>query len=185
MDAVGIMKEEHTYIKRMLKVLRKACLDILGGKEVDYELFTDAVDFIRNYADKYHHSKEEDVLFLKMKEEIADKDTLSAVQGMFIEHDFGRLFIYNLVKALGDVQKGNNEAKLDIIGNAIPYTDLLTRHIDKEDNALYNFGVEALSKKTVEEVNILSKAIDEKPENIKQIKKYTEMVADLEKRVGL
>ena len=185
MDAVRIMKDEHTYIKRMLKVLRKACLDILEGKEADHELFMDAVDFIRNYADKYHHSKEEDVLFQKMKEEIDDKDTLSAVQGMFIEHDFGRLFIYNLVKALGEVQRGNMEARLDIIGNAIPYTDLLTRHIDKEDNALFDFGVEALSKQTIEEVNTLSKAIDEKPENVSQIKKYTEMLADLEKRVGL
>ncbi|KUO64088.1 MAG: hemerythrin [Gracilibacter sp. BRH_c7a] len=185
MNAIQIMKEEHTYIKRMLKVLRQACLNILEGQTVDYQLFTDSVDFIRNYADKYHHSKEEDVLFKKMQEEIQDKDTLSAVQGMFIEHDFGRLFIYNLVKALDKVQAGDADAKVDIIGNAIPYTDLLTRHIDKEDNALYDFGVKALSDQIVEEVDILSKTIDDKPENIKQIQKYTNMVVDLEKRVGI
>lgn len=185
MNAIQIMKEEHIYIKRMLKVLRKACLNILEGQAVDYQLFTDSVDFIRNYADKYHHSKEEDVLFKKMQEEIRNPDTLSAVQGMFIEHDFGRLFIFNLVKALAKVQAGDAEAKVDIIGNAIPYTDLLSRHIDKEDNALYEFGVKALSPQTVEEINIMSKTIDDKPENIKQIQQYTSMVADLEQKVGL
>ncbi len=186
MDAVTIMKEEHTYIKRMLKVLRKACLDILNGKSVDFELFADAVDFIRNYADKYHHSKEEDVLFRIMKEELAEqKDTVSAVQGMFIEHDLGRLFIYNLVKALDKVRGGDNEARVDIIGNAIPYTDLLTRHIDKEDNALYDFGVKALKDETIAEVNRLSHAIDVRPDNIEQIRKYTDMVARLEQEAGL
>lgn len=185
MDAIQIMKEEHTYIKRMLKVLRKACLNILEGQSVDYQLFTDSVDFIRNYADKYHHSKEEDVLFKKMQEEINNPDTLSAVQGMFIEHDFGRLFIFNLVKAVDKVQNGDAEAKVDIIGNTIPYTDLLARHIDKEDNALYDFGVKALSEQIVHEINKISKDIDDKPENIKQIQRYTNLVADLERRVGL
>lgn len=183
MDAIQIMKDEHTYITRMLAVVRKACLKILEGQEVDFELFEKVIDFIRNYADKYHHSKEEDVLFKKMQEEITNKDAAGALQGMFIEHDLGRLFIFNLEKALQRVKNGERDARVDVIGNAIPYTDLLTRHIYKEDHALYEFGVKTLKEETLSEVDRMSKTIDEQPENVQKRNKYTSMVKELEKQV--
>ncbi len=46
---------------------------------------------------------------------------------MLIEHDQGRLYMQNLEKALGELDKGNEEAKLDIIANSISYSDLLYR----------------------------------------------------------
>lgn len=183
MDSIQTMKNEHIYITRMLKVLRQGCLNILDGQEVDFELFYDGIDFIRNYADKYHHSKEEDVLFKKMLEEITDKDAASAVQGMFVEHDLGRLFIYNLEKALEKVKQGDREAKIDIIGNAIPYTDLLTRHIYKEDHALYEFGVKTLKPDSLNEVHKISKDIDDQRESIAKREKYTALVQVLEAKV--
>ena len=59
MNAVELMMEEHKYIKRMLKVVRKATFTVLEGKEVNYDDFYLMIDFIRNYADAHHHKKEE------------------------------------------------------------------------------------------------------------------------------
>lgn len=185
MDAVQVMKDEHKYIKRVLKVFRKACLDILDGKEINYELFYNAIDFVRNYADKYHHGKEEDVLFKKMREELTTPAQISAVKGMFTEHDLGRLFMFNLDNALEQCRAGNREARLDVIANAIAYTDLLTRHIHKEDNALYNYGAQNLKPETIHEINKISEEIENKPENIEKRKKYITMVEQMEKMVGL
>lgn len=182
MDAIQKLKEEHTVILRMLSVIRKACMDILETKEVKDQLFRTAIDFVRCYADKYHHSKEEDVLFKKMQEEIADKDSEAAIQGMFIEHDLGRAYIYNLEKALDQVKQGNQEAKIDIIGNAIAYTDLLKRHIFKEDHVLYDFGRKTLKPETIEEVNRISQGIDDQPENIEKRKQYINLISELEKQ---
>jgi len=57
------MMQEHEDIKRVLKVVRKLCINIVENKEVNYEAFNMAIDFIRNFADKHHHSKEEEILF--------------------------------------------------------------------------------------------------------------------------
>ena len=37
MKAIEIMMEEHRYIERMLKVVRKACYKILQGEDIDYD----------------------------------------------------------------------------------------------------------------------------------------------------
>ncbi len=66
---------------------------------------------------------------------------------MLIEHDLSRLYIANLEKALDEYENGNDEARLDIIANAISYTDLLDRHIEKENNALYKFANNMLTEK--------------------------------------
>jgi len=59
MDGINLMVDEHKFIKRMLEVIRKACIGIMNGKDIDYADFEKMIDFIRNYADNHHHGKEE------------------------------------------------------------------------------------------------------------------------------
>ena len=66
MDGITLMIEEHKNIKRMLQVVRNACLCIMHGKEINYSDFEDIIEFIRKYADESHHGKEEKILFRKM-----------------------------------------------------------------------------------------------------------------------
>ena len=50
------------------------------------------------------------------------------------------------MKLLENYKGGNKEAKLDVIANAISYTNLLERHIDKEDNVIYKFAQRELNE---------------------------------------
>lgn len=152
MSAVEIMVSEHKNISRMLKVIRKYCLKILNNNSVDYEDFHQIIDFIRNYADKHHHGKEEKFLFVKMVEELKGPADKLVTHGMLVEHDLGRLFIKNLETAVNEVENGNMDARVDVIANAIGYADLLTRHIGKEDNVVYKFAENNLSKITLEQL---------------------------------
>lgn len=140
MNAIEIMMEEHKYILRMLKVVRKACYKVLQGSEINYEDFYLIIDFIRNYADGHHHNKEEIMLFNRMVENLGVLGEKTIKYGMLVEHDLGRLYVKNLVEALERVKAGDEEAKLDVIANSISYTELLQRHIDKEDKVIYNFA---------------------------------------------
>lgn len=149
MDAIDIMINEHENIKRFLKVIRVMSINVLKNDCIDYKDFYDVIGFVRNYADKLHHAKEESILFIKMGEELGERIAKGPVAGMLIEHDLGRLYMTNLEAALKNFEDGDDDARVDIIANAIGYTDLLKRHIDKENTAIYTFARRALSKETL------------------------------------
>jgi len=131
MNSIEIMMEEHRNIKRMLGVIRKYCSRILAGEEIRYEDFFKIIDFIRNYADKHHHGKEELLLFSRMMEELGSPAEKLIKFGMNVEHDFGRQFVHDLEDAVKRVLEGDMDARLDVIASAISYTHLLNRHIEK------------------------------------------------------
>jgi hemerythrin-like domain-containing protein len=72
---------------------------------------------------------------------------------MLVEHDLGRLYVNNLVVALEKTKEGNEEAKLDVIANAVSYGELLQRHIDKEDKVIYNFAKRELKAEVMEVID--------------------------------
>lgn len=149
MNGIELLVEEHKYIKRMLIVVRRACLGVMQGKEINYDDFAEIIDFIRKYADNHHHGKEEKLLFNRMVSEIGGAAEKLVKHGMLVEHDLGRQFMMGLEEALAEVKAGNYEARLDVIANAISYTHLLYRHIDKEDNVAYPYAQRALRQETL------------------------------------
>ncbi|MDR5659421.1 hemerythrin domain-containing protein [Serpentinicella sp. ANB-PHB4] len=153
MKATEVLVSEHKNILRILTVVKKLCIEVYNTKKVHYEGFFDAIDFIRNYADKFHHGKEEDILFDKMSAELGVEIKNGPIYGMLAEHDLGRLFIKNLEDALLRSKEGHDNAEIDIIANATCYTDLLHRHIDKEDTAIFTFAERSFDQKTKEIVD--------------------------------
>lgn len=182
MSAIALMIEEHRYIKRILKLIRKLCVKIFNKEAIDYDDFYKIIDFVRNYADKHHHNKEEDILFKKMSEELGPEVSNGPIWGMLAEHNLGRLYISNLEKALNQVKTGDEESKIDIIANAISYVNLLNGHIDKEDNAIYQYGQNNLSQETMNLVEKMCQETEDIASNKNIQKYYTELVESLESK---
>ncbi len=153
MNSIPVMVEEHTYIMRMLQVMRKACGRILQGEEICYEDFGRMIEFVRKYADEHHHGKEEKFLFQEMVDHLGQIGKNLVTHGMLVEHDWGRLFIRELKEALSRVKNGEEESKLDVIANAVGYANHLARHIEKEDGVVYPFAEKNLSKERLDFVN--------------------------------
>lgn len=153
MNSIALMVDEHKYIVRMLKVMRSASGKVLKGEPINYEDFDKMIDFVRNYADAYHHGKEEKILFKEMVDNLGNMGKNLVNHGMLVEHDWGRLFITELREALKRVQEGDAESRLDVIANAIGYANHLARHIAKEDSVVYTFAEKQLSQEILERVN--------------------------------
>lgn len=182
MDGIALMVEEHKNIKRMLKVVRKACLQGMDGKEINYSDFEKIIDFIKNYADKHHHEKEEIILFDKMVSEIGGPAEKLVKFGMLVEHNLGRLYIKDLEEALARAKEGDAEGKLDVIANAVSYTQLLFRHIDKEDNVAYTFAKRELSEETMNKINMECQDFEEEKSDLGIQNKYIEVLELLEEK---
>ncbi len=185
MDAIQLMVDEHVNIKRMLNVVRNASFKIMNGSEICYEDFEQMIDFVRNYADNYHHGKEEKMLFNRMIDEIGTVGEKLVKYGMLIEHDLGRLFMQDLEIALEKVKNGDEFAKIDVIANAVGYTNLLTRHIDKEDTVVYEFAKKQLKEDTIKIINDECLAFEENARQEGVEKKYLELLEKLENKYSL
>lgn len=185
MYAIDKLVKEHELITRGLKVIRKLCYDILKENKVNFEDFYQVADFVKYYADDYHHGKEEKLLFKAMEEHLGALGQKLIRQGMLVEHDLGRYFMSQLREALKRVQEGDEESRLDIIANAIAYTDLLKRHIEKENEVVYTFGEKKLSKEVLEEINAQTQAFEQTEEARTTQKHYEEIIEKLEKKYCL
>lgn len=140
-EPTKILSEEHQFILKVIGALNRECDAIDNGKILDKNFFEKAIDFIRNYADKFHHAKEEDILFKELCKDDVNMHC-NPTEQMLYEHDLGRNFVKGMEQAL----KENNKKK--ILENARGYTQLLQDHIYKEDNILYPMADEALNDKT-------------------------------------
>ncbi|PKM50598.1 MAG: hemerythrin [Firmicutes bacterium HGW-Firmicutes-7] len=180
MDTIQLMIDEHKYIKRMLQVLRKASYRVLQGEGIDFNDFYQMIDFVRNYADNHHHGKEEKLLFNRMVEELGPLGEKLIRHGMLVEHDLGRLYMKDLEEALVKVRGGDEEAKIDIIANAVAYTNLLNRHIDKEDTVIYTFAQRSLSPESLKEIDVACEKFELEMEAQNVQYKYINLVEALE-----
>ena len=50
MTAVEIMVNEHNNIRRLIKVIRKKCFNLIKTNEINYDEFFQIVDFIKNFG---------------------------------------------------------------------------------------------------------------------------------------
>jgi hemerythrin-like domain-containing protein len=135
-DITTVMVSEHRLILRMIALLEGNVALLEQGRFTDWNFFLDAVDFIRNYADRFHHAKEEDVLFdALIKNGMPEKQ--SPIEAMHIEHDQGRAFVRAMAAAAEKARAGDSGQVPVIVENARGYIELLRGHIDKEDKILY------------------------------------------------
>ncbi|MGV8905600.1 MAG: hemerythrin domain-containing protein [Acetobacterium sp.] len=180
MNSIKLMMDEHKKIIRMLTVVRKACYQVLLGEEINYDDFGKMIDFIVNYADRHHHGKEEKFLFKEMVNNLGKMGTNLISHGMLVEHDWGRLFVSELKDALQRVQSGDDESKLDVIANAVGYANHLTRHIGKEDQAVYVFAEKQLAPEVLDHINSQTESFEEEASKQGIQIHYTELLTELE-----
>ncbi|MFH1567456.1 MAG: hemerythrin domain-containing protein [Gemmatimonadota bacterium] len=136
MEATDILMDEHRVIERVIGALEVAARRLQQGEPVRAELFLDAVDFIRSFADGCHHAKEEGVLFKEM--EAAGMPVQAGPIGVMLqEHELGRKYTRGLAEAAERLKKGDREAGRAVAENAMGYAALLRQHILKEDQILF------------------------------------------------
>lgn len=151
MDSIKILVNEHDNILRMLDVIHKASLDALNGSPINIDDFRKMVDFIRKYADKTHHGKEEQFLFKAMTDELGNMGENLIRHGMLVEHDIAWLYVSDLDAGLDACEfKPTDEAKLSVLVAAGSYEQLLRRHIQKENDVVFPFGEKNLSAPSAE-----------------------------------
>ena len=127
---------EHILILRMISLLERNAPRTANGSYSNWKFYLDGVDFIRNFADRFHHAKEEDVLFEALVKNGMPREH-SPIAAMLMEHDQGRAFVKGMEEAAMEALDDKPGRERIIADNALAYAALLREHIAKEDDVLY------------------------------------------------
>ncbi|MFA7402971.1 MAG: hemerythrin domain-containing protein, partial [Pelobacteraceae bacterium] len=91
-DITQALVSEHRLILRMITLLERNAPLTAEGRYPNWKFYLDGIDFIRNYSDRFHHAKEEDVLFEALVKNGMPREH-SPIAAMLMEHDQGRAFV--------------------------------------------------------------------------------------------
>jgi hemerythrin-like domain-containing protein len=95
------------------------------------------VDFFRTYADRYHHGKEEGILFNALfKRKLSETDA-EMMRVLIFEHATARKTVASLEKLKASYIGGTTNALDGILESLNVLIDLYPRHIEKEDKHFF------------------------------------------------
>lgn len=136
------LRNEHDAILFVLKVVDKMMVSQKDQAEM-LKYYDELVYFLKIFADKCHHGKEENYLFKELVNKgIANQG--GPVGAMLYEHEQGRKYIADMTAGL---------ATKDIAGinaAAAGYSHLLRGHIEKENNVLFLLADKLIDEKQQE-----------------------------------
>lgn len=166
------MMAEHQVILKVLGSLQ-AFVDQLeqAGVSVSRTHVAKFARFFREFADRCHHGKEEDRLFVAMNQCGFPRE-YGPLSVMLAEHDAGRA----QVRALAELGQGNTPLTRDEIDqvrlHALEFIPLLQSHIMKEDQVLYPMALQAIPPEQWKQLDAACDAFDTEvmgQEGVKQL----------------
>lgn len=183
MDSIKVLVNEHDNILRMLDIIHRISLEVLDGSSINIDDFRKMADFIRKYADKIHHGKEEKFLFKAMTDELGNMGENLIRHGMLVEHDIARLYVSDLDASLDAYEvEPTAEARLSILVAAGSYEQLLRRHIQKENDVVFPFGENNLSAQSSGWVETEVTQFENEAANTERREHHLSVLNELEKK---
>ncbi len=144
MNITRALVDEHVLIIKGLQCLRVARDKIERNQHPPIVFFETAVPFFRNYADKYHHYKEEFLMFgflARKKEGELDLE----IGSLRHQHEVGRRFLTRLERSINGYAMNSEIAITSLLENLASFISVLSRHIFREDNLFFPMVEQELS----------------------------------------
>jgi len=134
---IGPLMIEHRLIERMIALMDKEIAKMKKYGKANPIFIDIAVDFIRMYADRTHHGKEEDILFRDLEKKDLSPNHSKIMEELVEEHVMARIMVGKLVDAKNQYEKGNVRVLDEIIGLMVKLTEFYPKHIEKEDKHFF------------------------------------------------
>jgi hemerythrin-like domain-containing protein len=168
---IGPLMIEHRLIEKMIRIAETKAGQMEKTKEGDPRLVEAVVDFIRTYADRCHHGKEEDILFRALEKKALSNGEKRILEELVEDHKQGRGLTRRLEEANERYAGGDPEALPVIVECLKTLAAFYPRHIEKEDRHFFipimtYFTKEEKEAMLAEEYEFDRKLIHEKYRNV-------------------
>ena len=146
----GPLMIEHRLIEKMLEVVRNQISLIDTTNSVDPVFIDTTIDFIRTYADRTHHGKEEDIMFRELAKKTMTPEDTKVMSELVDEHKYARQVVGELVQAKKHYLEGRLESLQTIKEKLTVLVEFYPEHITKEDKVFFPNSERYLSQKEQE-----------------------------------
>jgi hemerythrin-like domain-containing protein len=128
------LSREHANLAKLLKVLARQIEVFKNGGAPDYHTIRTILEYNLEYADLYHHPKE-DLIFARLRKRYPD--TINTVNNL--EEDHRRLAAQTrrFAEAIGNIIEGAELPRDRIMRMAEDYLESLHRHMEMEDKWVF------------------------------------------------
>lgn len=133
---IALLMIEHRQIERMVPLLHAEAINAREGK-VDPLRIDSLVDFVRTYADKCHHGKEEDILFASLQTKPLPPELIMIMRGLIEDHRVSRSHVGTVVDANARYRSGDLRALQDMAMALEALATLYPKHIETEDRRFF------------------------------------------------
>ena len=151
------LMNEHESISSAINVLDRMVPALDQPSAVNIKDIQDFIHFLKEFADKCHHGKEEGFLFPAMVGAGAPEHG-GPISVMLAEHAQGRQLIQEMEESIS-----NDLDLVMLISAARKYSSLLRNHIQKENRILFPMAEEILTEAQLDE---LYKGFEEHEEKV-------------------
>jgi hemerythrin-like domain-containing protein len=128
---------EHRLTERMIAVMQWRVADMESIGTADIGFIDGAVEFLRTYADRCHHGKEEDILFRELARKPLSAEHRRVLDELKAEHVFARTTTQRLVEARKHYAAGERSAFDDITACLHMFVEFYPKHIAKEEQEFF------------------------------------------------
>lgn len=128
---------EHRVIEKMISLIEMAVPVIEKEGTVDGLLIDAFADFIRTYADRCHHGKEEEILFRDLGRKKLVEEHQQIMAELIEDHKWGRTKVGQLMKAKEEFLGGKKEAISEVLACLKDIAAFYPKHIEKEDRHFF------------------------------------------------
>ncbi len=137
--STGVLRDEHRLILEVAHRLGRMLDDESNGIPLNYDTVEQCITFFQLFADACHHGKEEDLLFPELIKAGLPQDS-GPIAVMLYEHEQGRVFVRAMAASIDGARTGDDEANTALRDGAEGFIGLITAHIGKENDVLFNMA---------------------------------------------
>ena len=161
MEPLEILRNEHGLIRQFVDNLSLAGDKMAEGERPPTEFFAKAVLFAKEFADEFHHPKEEYVMFVRLAQKKGGAMD-GEIESLRHQHEHARDYMSAIATALNGYNEGSPFKTSDILENMGAYIVMERAHIHKEDHVFFPMVAKEFSDQEMAQINVEFEKVKQK-----------------------
>ena len=179
---VEMLEAEHRVIQKIVAGMSVLAEQLEDGEPVDVSLLESIVVFLRTFADRCHHGKEETFLFPALIRRGVPSHGCP-IGGLTMEHQKGRVMVGELAEAIRGCAAGEPPARENLVKSLHALAAFYPSHIWKEDYLLFPLAGKVLTPQDQQELMDKFETV-ERELGLDVHERFDKLAAELERKVS-